>query len=200
MSLPDQILRWAGDWDVTRQYVFCDMVLYTPTDRCYVSVSLTAFTGGAVPPSNPDWVIVPISAGGTVSSVTSDIGSGIVATPTTGAVVVSTDLVAGTGIQFVPSAIDTSITANVIFPIPPVPPTNLCGIYTEEAEDGPLVVVIPIVGLTSTGIVLVTLVHPGTGGGPQYIKTIVPTTDTLTLTMNQSVEVGDGFIWLVANL
>jgi hypothetical protein len=56
---------------------------------------------------------------------------------------------------------------------------------------------IPIAGLNATGLVMVTYVHPGSGGANHYIKSVTPGADTLTIVLSQNFEVGDSIIWNV---
>jgi hypothetical protein len=57
--------------------------------------------------------------------------------------------------------------------------------------------IIPITGLTASGLVMVTFVHPGILGANHYIKSLTPGTDNLTITLSQNFAVGDSIIWNV---
>lgn len=56
---------------------------------------------------------------------------------------------------------------------------------------------ISIPGLTSSGLVMITYVHPGIAGQNHYIREITPGTDTLIITNSQNFESGDSIIWNV---
>jgi hypothetical protein len=45
---------------------------------------------------------------------------------------------------------------------------------------------IPITGMTSTGLVQLTYVHPNTGGAGQFISNIVYNADSITVTLGQA--------------
>jgi hypothetical protein len=58
--------------------------------------------------------------------------------------------------------------------------------------------VITISGLTTAGIVNLTYVHPPAGGGPQYFVNVVPTANTLTVTLAQTATISEFILWSVA--
>jgi len=59
---------------------------------------------------------------------------------------------------------------------------------------------ITIPNLTTSGIVLLTYVHPPIGGGPQYFVDVVPTANTLTITLNQTATTAEFILYSVASL
>lgn len=248
--IPNQTLRWAGIWNVTQRYVYADVVIDDLDEKCYVNISDIPTIGGSPPSDNVEnWLVLSSGSGGAVTSVVSGVGSGIQVVPTSGDVVVTTTLLAGSGITLEPSLSTTDITiiANApVFPITSVdsdlgsgivvnptsgdvilssglvagegitltpdvdtknltisattlPPVNLCGIFTQ-ANTPSTMVQLTIPGLTVDSIVLLTYIHPGTLGGPQYFVSSVPTTDTLTITCNTTVDTDDQIIWFVAKL
>lgn len=70
MSIPSGIIRFAGTWSVTTQYVYADLVVSPIDNSAYVLVvnSLFGGTDPSIPSAN--WVLIPSSGGGT-SPVTS---------------------------------------------------------------------------------------------------------------------------------
>lgn len=68
------------------------------------------------------------------------------------------------------------------------------GVYTEATGGSPNVT-ISITGMTSTGLVSLTYVHAGGGGGSQYLKTFTAGTNQVSLVYNTNVDVGDQIIW-----
>jgi hypothetical protein len=60
--------------------------------------------------------------------------------------------------------------------------------------------VITIPNLTTNSIVNLTYVHPPIGGGPQYFVDVVPTANTLTITLNQTATTAEFILWSVASL
>ena len=60
--------------------------------------------------------------------------------------------------------------------------------------------VITIPNLTTNSIVNLTYVHPPAGGGPQYFVNVVPTANTLTITLNQTATTSEFILWSVASL
>jgi hypothetical protein len=59
---------------------------------------------------------------------------------------------------------------------------------------------ITIPNLTTSGIVNLTYIHPTGGGAGQFFQTIVPTANTLTITLGQAAAVGEFILWSVAKL
>jgi hypothetical protein len=60
--------------------------------------------------------------------------------------------------------------------------------------------VITIPNLTTSGIVNLTYVHPTGGGAGQFFETVVPTANTLTITLGQSGAITESILWSVAKL
>lgn len=60
--------------------------------------------------------------------------------------------------------------------------------------------VITITGLTTNGIVLLTYVHPPAAGGGQYFSDVVPTANTLTITLAQTATTAEFILYSVASL
>jgi hypothetical protein len=81
---------------------------------------------------------------------------------------------------------------------PPVPTPLPSGTYSVTV--GSTIATITIPGLTTGGIVNLTYIHPGIGGGSQYFVTYTPSTDLLTVDLNQVGGVGDIIVWSVAQL
>jgi len=59
---------------------------------------------------------------------------------------------------------------------------------------------ITIPNLTTRGIVNLTYVHPTGGGAGQYFQTVVPTANTLTITLGQTAAITESILWSVAKL
>jgi hypothetical protein len=72
-----------------------------------------------------------------------------------------------------------------------------CGIYTCVAGSSQ---VIPIPGLTANGIVLLTYVHPNSGGAGQWISSVTPTTNALAVQLGQAAATNETIIWIVGRL
>lgn len=60
--------------------------------------------------------------------------------------------------------------------------------------------VITIPNLTTSGIVMLTYVHPPSGGQQQYFENVVPTANTLTITLHQTATTAEFILWSVASL
>jgi hypothetical protein len=60
--------------------------------------------------------------------------------------------------------------------------------------------VITISGLTTAGIVNLTYVHRSGGGGgqQQFFENVVPTANTLTVTLHQTATISEFILWSVA--
>jgi hypothetical protein len=59
---------------------------------------------------------------------------------------------------------------------------------------------ITIPNLTTNGIVNLTYVHPPGGGAGQYFVNVVPTANTLTITLGQTATITESIFWSVAQL
>jgi len=59
---------------------------------------------------------------------------------------------------------------------------------------------ISIPNLTTSGIVMLTYVHPTGGGGGQFFEDVVPTADTLTITLAQTAAITEFILYSVASL
>ena len=57
--------------------------------------------------------------------------------------------------------------------------------------------VIPIVGMTATGLINMTYIHPGGGGASQYFQGIVYAANQVTVTLGSSGAVGETITWSV---
>lgn len=75
---------------------------------------------------------------------------------------------------------------------------NQCGIYA--VPNNVTTVTIPITGLTATGVVLATYVHPGAGGGSQWFKTITPGAGSVTITLGSLTATGETIVWFAPTL
>jgi hypothetical protein len=190
MSYPNQTFRWAGIWNVTQRFVYADVVIDELDEKCYVNVNITGPTiGGPAPSSVTDnWLLMP-SSGGAVNSVTTGMGSGMATDPSTGDVIIVSNLTAGGGIDLEPGAgteLTISLTSGIF-----IQPIVFPSVSTA---------VISIPGLTISGVVLLTYVHASGGGGAQYFKSSIPTADTLTVLCNTALDPDDQIIWFVAKL
>lgn len=163
------------------------------TGDVLVSSALVAGDGISLTPSITNKEITisaePLVVG--VSSIDSGVGSGITVGPTTGVVVLTSALEAGAGITLSP---DETTKALKITASP------LCGIYIESRVTPTVTATITIPGLTEAGVVVITYVHTASAGATQYIKSVVPTMDTLTVTCNTVLDLTDQIIWLVGTL
>jgi hypothetical protein len=173
MSSP---LRYAGIWNATTLYYLNNMVV-SPINNSAYALSLSSLTGGSDPSASADWELVP--NGSAVAGVSS-------LETLTGAITLSSS-----DATFTPNGQD--IVMGITFPTLPH------GIYTEPTG-GNTNVVIPIIGLTSTGLVSICYVHAGGGGGAQYTKSITNTTDQCSLIFNTAGDIGDTIIWQVLQL
>ena len=59
---------------------------------------------------------------------------------------------------------------------------------------------ITIPNLTTNGIVNLTYVHPTGGGAGQYFQDVVPTANTLTITLGQAATTAEFILWSAAQL
>lgn len=60
MSIPVNLLRWAGVWDATTSYSQYDFVQSPIDSNCYIYVGVPDIVGGTDPSvSNPLWVLLP---------------------------------------------------------------------------------------------------------------------------------------------
>lgn len=59
---------------------------------------------------------------------------------------------------------------------------------------------ITIPNLTTNGIVNLTYVHPPGGGAGQFFVNVVPTANTLTITLGQTATTAEFILWSVAKL
>jgi hypothetical protein len=116
MSIPNQTLRWAGIWSVTQRFIYADVVIDEIDEKSYVNVNITGPTIGGPAPSSvtANWLLMPSSGGGAVNSVTTGLGSGLATDPSTGDVIIISNLTAGTGITLTPSATTTELTISTI--------------------------------------------------------------------------------------
>jgi hypothetical protein len=71
---------------------------------------------------------------------------------------------------------------------------NASGVYIEPTGGSPNVT-ISITGMTSTGLVSLTYVHAGGGGGSQYLKSCTVGSNQVALVYNTNVDVNDQIIW-----
>jgi hypothetical protein len=72
-----------------------------------------------------------------------------------------------------------------------------CGIHTCTAGTTQT---ITITGLTTSGVVGLTLVNPDSGGSGQYIHSVTPTANTLTVELHQAAAITESIIWIVGKL
>jgi len=72
-------------------------------------------------------------------------------------------------------------------------PKLLSGKFIANSSSTNVILSIP--GMTSTGLVSLTYVHAGGGGGSQYFKTVTPTTDSVSIDLNTVTDIGDSIIW-----
>jgi hypothetical protein len=72
-----------------------------------------------------------------------------------------------------------------------------CGIHTCTAGTTQT---ITITGLTTSGVVVLTYVNPNNGGSGQYIHSVTPTANTLTVELHQSAAITESIIWIVGKL
>jgi len=94
--------------------------------------------------------------------------------------------------------------ANTFSPVGYNPTTNevgyaapRCGIHTCTASTTQT---ITITGLTTSGVVGLTLVNPDGAGAGQYIHSVTPTADTLTVELHQAAAITESIIWIVGKL
>ena len=73
----------------------------------------------------------------------------------------------------------------------------LCGIHTCTVGTTQ---VITIPGLTTSGIVGLTFIHPPGGGAGQFFKTSTPTNNILTVELGQTATIAESIIWIVGKL
>jgi hypothetical protein len=72
-----------------------------------------------------------------------------------------------------------------------------CGIYTCVAGTTQT---ITITGLTTSGVVGLTYIHPGAGGAGQFFVSSTPTANTLTVELGQTATTAESIIWIVGKL
>jgi hypothetical protein len=60
--------------------------------------------------------------------------------------------------------------------------------------------VISIPGLTTSGVVSLTYIHPPGGGAGQWFKSSTPTANTLTVELGQTGGINETIVWAVAKL
>jgi len=147
------------------------------------AVKLQFFVNGASAPSTGDvftWNSSQLSAGwvtppSAVNTLNNINGSITINTPTYSGVLVSNFPMTNT------ITIDTNPAAS--------------GVYLANSAVN--LVTIGITGMTSTGLVSITYVHAGGGGGSQYIKSITPQTGSVVITLNTNTDNGDQIIYNV---
>lgn len=161
-----------------------NILMFNPQDDILLKASkLKFFINGASAPSTGDvftWNSSQLSAGwvtppSTVNSLNNITASITINTPTY------------SGVQVSSNPTDHTITVD----------TNpaACGVYMANSAVN--LVTIGITGMTSTGLVSITYVHAGGGGGSQYIKSITPQTGSVVITLNTNTDNGDQIIWNV---
>jgi hypothetical protein len=74
-------------------------------------------------------------------------------------------------------------------------PTLLYGTFTIATAG--TTQVIPITGMTSSGVVSVIYCHTGASGAGQYLKSITPTTNQISTLWGSSCAVGESIVWNV---
>ena len=72
-----------------------------------------------------------------------------------------------------------------------------CGIHTCTAGTTQT---ITITGLTTSGVVGLTYIHPPGGGAGQYFVSSTPTANTLTVVLGQTATTAESIIWIVGKL
>ena len=72
-----------------------------------------------------------------------------------------------------------------------------CGIHTCIAGTTQ---VITITGLTTSGVVGLTYIHPPGGGAGQFFVSSTPTANTLTVELGQTATTAESIIWIVGKL
>jgi hypothetical protein len=72
-----------------------------------------------------------------------------------------------------------------------------CGIHTCTAGTTQT---ITITGLTTSGVVGLTYIHPPGGGAGQFFKSSTPTANTLTVELGQTATTAESIIWIVGKL
>ena len=94
--------------------------------------------------------------------------------------------------------------ANTFSPMGYNPTTNeiayaapRCGIHTCTAGTTQT---ITITGLTTSGVVGLTYIHPPSGGAAQFFVSSTPTADTLTVVLGQTATTAESIIWIVGKL
>lgn len=174
MSIPSGVLRYAGIWNATDTYIPGMFVQSSLVDNSYAA--LTVVTGGSDPSVAlaPDWVAFPSD-----TPVTSVNGL-------TGAVA----LAASADDSFV---VDASSPPNIVFKWA----LGAKGIYVEGRTTPTDTATITSAPCTSQSIILATYVHPGTGGANHYIKSIIPSNGSFTVTLNVVFQANDQINWVV---
>lgn len=104
-------MAFKGNYDAFASYSFGDVVYENPLN--YVCISVTG-SQGFLPSTTPArWsALGGGGGGGGVAAVSAANGSGIDATTVGGIVTLSSNLQVGTGLQLVPSGLNTSLTVN----------------------------------------------------------------------------------------
>jgi hypothetical protein len=161
-----------------------NILMLNPVGDVYIQAAkLQFYVNGASAPSTGDvftWNSSQLSAGwvtppSAVNTLNNINGSITINTPTYSGVQVSNYPMSNT------ITVDTNPAAS--------------GVYTANSSSTS--VTIGITGMTSTGLVSITYVHAGGGGGSQYIKSITPQTGSVLITLNTVTDIGDQIIWNV---
>ena len=93
----------------------------------------------------------------------------------------------------------TSVINRFASPIVPQSTITTCGSVALGVISGtsPFSITIPIPGMTATGLIDTTYIHPAAGGAGQWIWNIVPGVDSVVVSFGQSPAVGETLVFQV---
>ena len=161
----------------------------------------------------PNWQVLPAPAGAGVSSLSTLTGAITQSCSAGTYTTAGNDIALTIAFPAPPLASINGLTgapvvanlANSTIEVQTISPNIQVGLSTRafgtyvEATGGLTSATISSAICDTTSIIQLTYIHTGGGGGSQYIKSIVPTNGSFTITCNTAIDLGDELNWLILN-